>query len=166
MVSRACDMLSTIPGMVVMYANMSRPLTATFCNCVMEMVPAFSALARLICETSPVTWTLSVMAPTSRVRLPRVAYGARVDGNVFDGQCLEALGLGCEGIGAGLDDVEYARSLRIGFDRQDRGGALVGQGALGTRNRGARAIQDGGTERTGHVLRERDAGRAGEYYEQ
>ena len=71
-VSRPCDMLSTIPGMVIMYANMSRPLTATFCNCVMEMVPDFSAVARLICETSPVTWTLSVRAPTSKVRLPKV----------------------------------------------------------------------------------------------
>ncbi len=47
-VSRPCDMLSTIPGMVVIKENMSRPLTATFCNCVMEMVPAFSAVARLI----------------------------------------------------------------------------------------------------------------------
>ena len=69
--------------MVVMYANMSRPLTATFCNCVMVMVPDFSAVARLICETSPVTWTLSVIAPTSMVKLPKGAGGAGFDDDIL-----------------------------------------------------------------------------------
>ena len=55
LVSRAWLRLSTTPGTVSNRANMSRPLMAMFWNCASVMVPDFSAVARLIWETSPDT---------------------------------------------------------------------------------------------------------------
>jgi hypothetical protein len=72
------------------------------------------------------------------------AHGAGIDGDVFYGQCLETLGLCRKGVGAGRDDIEYARSLRIGFFGHDRTRALVGEGALGPGNRGSGTIHDSG----------------------